>query len=109
MTLKLVVTIVKYLLGSLLLVGFHIAILYSIKHLNKSAYCIFMSMNQIMMYIIQLLQAFWLLQFVSPLKKKPSLLFGNLCPCPQVVPADADGDIAAYAIDPASSALRLTV
>jgi hypothetical protein len=43
------------------------------------------------------------------IKKKPSLLFGNLCPCPQVVPADADGDIAAYAIDPASSALRLTV
>jgi hypothetical protein len=65
-TLKLVVTIVKYLLGSLLLLGFHIVILYSIKHLNKSAYCIFMSMNQMMMYIIQLLQAFWLLQFVSP-------------------------------------------
>jgi hypothetical protein len=42
-------------------------------------------------------------------KKKPSLLFGNLCPCPQVVPSDADADIAPYAIDPASIALRLTV
>jgi len=45
-TLKFVVTIVKYLLGSLLLVGFHIVILCSLKHLKKSAFCISMSMNQ---------------------------------------------------------------
>lgn len=47
MTLKLVVTIVKYLLGSLLLVGFHIVILCSLNLLKKSAFCISMLGNQI--------------------------------------------------------------
>jgi hypothetical protein len=40
-------------------------------------------------------------------KKKPSLLFGYLCLCPYVLPSDADANIAAYAIDPASYALEI--
>ena len=45
---KFVVTIVQHLLGSLMLVaGFHIVILWSLKHLKKSEFCISMSMNQI--------------------------------------------------------------
>jgi hypothetical protein len=37
---------VKHLFVSPLLVGFHIVILCSLKHLNKSTFCISMSMNQ---------------------------------------------------------------
>jgi hypothetical protein len=98
------------MLGSLLLVGFHIVILCSLKHLKKSAFCIPMSMDQINDVHYSGITGILVITICkSTNKKKPSLLFGYLCPCPQIVPSDADADIAAYAMDPTSNALRSTV